>query len=252
MRNYLTFKLTLLVLLVFGASSPNLAVSASSQQPPAKNVEPEQVNPGDRITVHEKSGRVLELIVEEVNTTDQIASGPDITGTYISEDSGEVFTITQTGDEISGTYGPSGKIWGTIRGNTISLDFFRTGGWTGVGEWKVNSDGSRLQGSWTSSSRNSSGKWNLTRLDPVVATRHVDPPKIKGRLVSDQSAVEVLLTDIDKIEAQLFVAASDDSTVSTTTREASPSKSSKSGDSKFGQGYSKCILGAAMYGLQWL
>jgi hypothetical protein len=142
---------------------------------------------------------------------------------------------------------------------------------------------------------------------------------IKGRLVLDQSAVEVLLADIDKIEVQQIVSSSEDSSVSAcqmseatqdaidratdaafsgnlvdlevldlideaekaaghpecdnhkaktladeanelatasapvkpaaSLPESSPSKSSKPLDSEFNQGYVKCAVGMAMYGL---
>ncbi len=66
MRNYLTSKFVLLVFLICGTPTPVLSADATSQQIPTRIMKPEQINPGDRITVYEKSGRVLELIVEEV------------------------------------------------------------------------------------------------------------------------------------------------------------------------------------------
>ncbi len=215
MRNYLTLKFILLVLLICDVSSATMAANATSQQPPGRILEPKQVNPGDRITVYEKSGRVLELIVDEVITTNQAELDTSLTGTYISEITSAdswyfrlkkhrelIISLEQNGNTITGSDRlTNSEIIGTVDGEIIKFEF-----WSGqlnnnrvTGEWKVNADGTRLEGSWDH------GKWNLTRLDPVVATRHAEPPMIKGRLVLDQSAVEVLQADIDKIEVRHVV-----------------------------------------------
>jgi hypothetical protein len=76
---------TLLMFLVCVASAPALAAGAANQQTPTRIVGPEQVNPGDRITVYEQSGRVLDLIVEEVTTTDQTKQHSNLAGTFVSD-----------------------------------------------------------------------------------------------------------------------------------------------------------------------
>jgi hypothetical protein len=227
----LALKVTLLMFLICGASSPTLAASATSQQTPTRIVEPEQVNLGDRITVYEKSGRVLELIVEEAITTVQPALDTDLTGTYISDITDNdnsyfrkenhkklVVTFEQSGEKTVGKISSltNAYIEGTREGDTIRFFFYSPtiSHYEIRGEWKVSADGYRLEGTWRHPVSIASGKWNLTRLDPVVATRHADTPMMKGRLVSDQSAVEVLLADIDKIEMQSTIFTSEDSSVS--------------------------------------
>lgn len=228
MRNCLVLKVTLLVFLICGASTPTLAASATSQQTSTRNVEPEQVNPGDRITVYEKSGQVLELIVEESITTNQPALDTGLTGTWVSDITDNsnryfkkknhkklVVTFEQSGERIVGKVSSltDGYIEGVREGDTIKF-FFRSlkiSHYEITGEWKVSADGYEMEGSWKHPTYLSSGKWNLTRLDPVVATRHAEPPMIKGRLVLDQSAVEVLLADIDKIEVRHVVSNTEES-----------------------------------------
>jgi len=253
MRSCLALKFTLLVLTVFAASSPTLAASDTNQQNPARILEPEQVSTGERITVYEKSGRVLDLIVEDVNTTDQANLDTGLTGTYISEITSSdswyfrhkkhrelVITLEQKGNSITGTDSlTNSEITGTLEGDTIKFEFWSrqlNNNYPVNGKWKVNADGTRLEGSWNH------GKWNLTRLDPVVATQHADPPMIKGRLVKDQSAVEVLLADIEKIEAQQD--ASDNEVSTATDKSTAPlpeARPSKSSHSEFGRHYTECL-----------
>ncbi|MFT5220435.1 MAG: hypothetical protein ACI87H_002577 [Gammaproteobacteria bacterium] len=222
MKNCLALKVTLLVFLLFDTSSPTFAASNISQPAPTRIVQPEQVKPGDRITVYDKSGRVLELIVEAVITTHQASLDTGLTGTYLSEITSSdgwyfrhkkhrelVITLEQNGNSITGTDRlTNSEISGTLTGNTIKFEF-----WSGqlnnnnpvVGKWKVNADGTRFEGSWNH------GKWDLTRLDPVVEKLNVDFAMIKGRLVEDQSAVEIKLADIEKIEVQkAFLTVDDD------------------------------------------
>jgi len=81
-RNCLALKITLLVLLIFGASS---AALTADRPTPDRILQPDQVLRGDQITVYDKSGRVFELIVEVITTPDQLEPDTDLTGTYISE-----------------------------------------------------------------------------------------------------------------------------------------------------------------------
>ena len=224
MQKCLALKVTLLVFLLFDASSPTLAASNTSQPTPTRIVELEQVKPGDRITVYENFGRVLELIVEEVITTDQVASSSDITGTYTSNITGNwkhllslegpqpEVGLKQNGSEITGSFGDNGKIWGDIKGNTIRFEWFSSESRSGRGKWSFEPGNSGIVGTWDHGhSLGSAGKWNLTRLDPVVETLNVDPAMIKGRLVADQSTVEIKLADIEKIEVQqAFLTVDDD------------------------------------------
>jgi len=278
MRNCLVLKVTLLVFLISGASTLSLAASATNQQSPARIVEPEQINLGDRITVYEKSGRVLELIVEESITTDQPAPDTSLTGTWASDITDNtnnrvrffkennkklVVTFEQNGEKTVGKISSltDGYIEGTREEDTIKFIFYSPTitNYELRGEWKVSADGNRLEGSWRHPVSIASGKWNLTRLDPVVATRQAEPPMIKGKLVLDQSDVEVLLADIDKIEVRHVVSTAEESpaidfdeaapNATTSSPKPSSSKSSKSSNSKYSKGYQQCVLKASSYGL---
>ena len=276
MRNCLVLKVTLLVFLICGASSPTLAASATNQQTSTRIVEPEQVNPGDRITVYERSGRVLELIVEESITTDQPAPDTSLTGTWVSDITDNnnryfkkkihkklVVTFEQSGEKIVGKVSslPDEYIEGVREGDTIKFFFWshQITYYEISGEWKVSADGDEMVGSWKHPVYNSSGKWNLTRLDPVVATRQAEPPMIKGKLVLDQSDVEVLLADIDKIEVRHVVSTAEESpaidfdeaapNATTSSPKPSSSKSSKSSNSKYSKGYQQCVGKVSIYGL---
>jgi len=59
-----------------------------------------------------------------------------------------------------------------------------------------------LDGSWKHPVDFDSGKWNLTRRDPAVATRDAGSPMIKGWLVADESRVVIRLADVAKIESK--------------------------------------------------
>ncbi|MGD8351206.1 MAG: hypothetical protein PVI79_18310 [Gammaproteobacteria bacterium] len=86
-------------------------------------------------------------------------------GFWIKQLGSTLIILNQENSNISGTFGNAGRIWGKVVGDTISFDWFGGAGSTGVGEWKISTDGFRLQGSWTNHSRNSSGTWNLERVD---------------------------------------------------------------------------------------
>jgi len=116
--------------------------------------------------------------------TKQTNLAPDITGTYISEITSShpqyfrlkkhrklVITLEQKGDSITGgDSSTNSNITGILQGNTIKFTFWSSqmnnvaGSGTPVtGEWKVNANGIKLEGSWNSHPA-ASGKWNLTRI----------------------------------------------------------------------------------------
>ncbi|MCG6891799.1 MAG: hypothetical protein LJE92_19630 [Gammaproteobacteria bacterium] len=215
MRNCSASKITLLVFLIFSASSPALA---ADQQTQAGNLQLDQIHRGDQITVYDKSGRVFELIVEATATPDKLEPDTGLTGTYISDITDNenkyfrkanhrklVITFKQDDKIIAGKVDSlaDGFIEGTREGDTIKFLFYGVPSITSFvirGEWKVNANGDMLEGSWKHPVEFASGKWNLARLDPVVATHQAGTRVIKGWLVSDHSAVEIRLTDIAKVE----------------------------------------------------
>jgi len=216
-RNCLALKITLLVLLIFGASSSALT---ADRQTPARILQPDQVHRGDQITVYDKSGRVFELIVEAVTTPAQLEPDTDLTGTYISEITDNenryfrkanhkklVVRLIQDDKKITGIIDSlaGGHIEGTREGDTVKFSFYGVpaiSNYVISGEWKVSASGDLLDGSWKHPVDFDSGKWNLTRRDSAVATRDAGPPMIKGWLVADESRVEIRLADVAKIESK--------------------------------------------------
>ena len=178
----------------------------------------DQLNPGDRITVYEKSGRILELIVEEVKKdTDRPGIASDITGRYSSDISSNhiyffpykihrkmVITLDQKGARITGgDYSTQSEITGTREADTIKFDFWSrqvNSGWSVTGEWQISADGRQLIGSWASDSGAANGQWNLSKLSSGPAVRDSESAVIRGRRISDQSSVEILVTNIEKLE----------------------------------------------------
>ena len=72
-------------------------------------------------------------------------------------------TLKQSGNDIIGTDVNQKKIvTGTRKEDTIKFKYFGRGSHL-TGEWKINSDGTTLEGTWDSSREN--GKWNLTRIE---------------------------------------------------------------------------------------
>ena len=106
--------------------------------------------------------------------------GPDtafstnITGTYVSDVRGGwagilggnrklKITLEQSGKDIIGTDVNQKKIVaGTRKKDTIKFKYYGRGGQL-TGKWKINSDGTKLEGTWNSSRED--GKWNLTRIE---------------------------------------------------------------------------------------
>ncbi len=66
--------------------------------------------------------------------------------------------ISQDGKKIKGLFGKSDKIWGYIKDETIEFEWFATGGWSGEGSWKIDSESNDLNGTW------SHGQWNMIKI----------------------------------------------------------------------------------------
>jgi hypothetical protein len=77
-------------------------------------------------------------------------------------------TIQQNGSNITATNSSVGlKINGIRDGDTISFYSLGTNriSWHEItGNWKVNPDGSRIEGTWEIETRGVSGNWNLTKV----------------------------------------------------------------------------------------
>ena len=114
----------------------------------------------------------------EVDASTTIEPDFDLTGTYVSESTGNnrrhfisnytggKVTLVQSGYKVNGTYGDSGKIQGEITGNKVNFIWWGISGHgNGDGVWKLNADGSRLEGKWLSSARHFNGTWNLKRIE---------------------------------------------------------------------------------------
>ena len=73
-----------------------------------------------------------------------------------------IITLKQSGKDIIGTDVNQKKIaTGTRKEDTIKFKYPGRGSITG--EWRINSDGTKLEGTWDSF--NDNGKWNLTRIE---------------------------------------------------------------------------------------
>ena len=84
-------------------------------------------------------------------------------------------TIEREGDKVSGTFsgGATGEIDGVVTGDEIEFEWYITAGGNatdGKGVWKISDDGRSLVGSWYSTQYEESGKWDLSRIEPVAAT----------------------------------------------------------------------------------
>jgi len=99
----------------------------------------------------------------------------DISGTYISTYSGKYLkkspdfrngnlqvNLVQVGEEITGTFGSKGKVWGDIiDGSTIRFEIFAAGGYSRKGTWKIDPVNNKLIGKMTS---DEAEDWNLTKI----------------------------------------------------------------------------------------
>ena len=113
---------------------------------------------------------------ESVVAVKQLNPEKDISGSYVSDidpasdgflenNRDMVLTISQYGNQITATDKSNRvKITGTREGDTIKyLWINRIGGYPDIdGEWKINADGSGLDGRWESFHRG--GQWNLKKL----------------------------------------------------------------------------------------
>ena len=72
-------------------------------------------------------------------------------------------TFKQSGNDIIGTVNNKTQITGTRKGDTITFKFFAAKFGLITGVWKVNPDGTKLEGTWSRSSED--GIWNLTRIE---------------------------------------------------------------------------------------
>jgi len=114
------------------------------------------------------------------NPNEQPLSGNDITGTYISDITSSSswpsafdkksnreleIIFEQKGNRITGINDSVNlKISGTREGDTIKFLFWgsKLSGYDIKGTWKVNSDGSKLVGTWSNPS--GGGQWNLIKI----------------------------------------------------------------------------------------
>jgi len=121
------------------------------------------IRPGDMESLVKDSNENSGLFMPLAGTYISEATG--IKGKYISDSSGELVTIVQTENQIEGSFERGGKFWGEIRGSTIKFDWSTPGGASGVGEWKVNDDGSELYGTWINGGRHYDGTLKLRRTE---------------------------------------------------------------------------------------
>jgi len=120
-----------------------------------------------------KSGKPQKNLWELELPSGQLASGTGINGTYASNIQGgptwmfknrkPIFTIEQRGDQIIGTdvSQTGSKIYGTRNGDTIKFKYQGAHRLI-LGKWKINPDGTSLEGTWEEESGH--GSWNLTRI----------------------------------------------------------------------------------------
>lgn len=172
---------------------------------------------GDRVSIYsKKSRRYIELIVTEVIVIIRPGLKYDLSGAYVSDIkgvSGRLFpygspliTFEQNGNKILGTIAPKSpdktvdqpgvaEIIGTRKGDTIKFKYRDV---TGV--WQVNSDSTKLDGTWDfSGNTDSSGTWNLNRVYYTSEMPDIAASFIKGELISDQTPVEVMVGDISRM-----------------------------------------------------
>ncbi len=105
---------------------------------------------------------------------DSAVSGAVLSGTYVSDikrgppwmfsDRKPWFTFEQNGNDIIGTdVSKNGsKIYGIRNGDTIKFKYWGSFRLI-VGRWKINPDGTSLEGTWEAD--NEHGSWNLTRIE---------------------------------------------------------------------------------------
>lgn len=72
-------------------------------------------------------------------------------------------SITQSGNEIKGTFNRDGKFTGTVSGDTVNIEWY-TSYMGGEGEWTISDDRMGMEGTWRRTS-SATGEWSLTRLE---------------------------------------------------------------------------------------
>jgi len=122
---------------------------------------------------HENEGLESESSLIEPLVFSTKISETTIPGIYVSDiqrvlpwmfsDRKPWFTFEQNGNDIIGTdVSKNGsKIYGIRNGDTIKFKY--RGPPLILGEWKINSDGTGLEGTWETD--NEHGSWNLTRIE---------------------------------------------------------------------------------------
>lgn len=115
-----------------------------------------------------KAQALLESI-KPTNTGSAPFQVGNLTGTYRANISGRhnsadlrnptfEVSLVHEGNQLSGTFGSSSKIWGTLDGDTVKFEYFASGGYSGKGVWKIDPGSGNFKGSWNR------GEWNMTKL----------------------------------------------------------------------------------------
>ena len=130
----------------------------------------------------ENGGSISAASLNQQAAPKSTESNIDNTGTFVSEITNNdrtdfmrvrrhnniVLILEQHGDTITGT-DSSGKadVRGTRKGDTIKFDFWAPNlNYGKEGVWKVNANGTQLEGSWrTSQGKSGSGQWNLKKIE---------------------------------------------------------------------------------------
>jgi hypothetical protein len=71
----------------------------------------------------------------------------------------------QEGSKVTGTFGPGGKLWGDVSGDSIELEYY-SHGYNGKVNWKVKPGSNEMVGTWAyNQTIGKDGNWNLTRIE---------------------------------------------------------------------------------------
>jgi len=113
--------------------------------------------------------------ISKSDLNEQPVPGTDISGTYVSDIRGGtpwqfsdrklMITFKQNGNDIIGTNDSQIKlITGTRKDDTIKFEYFARHS-TITGKWKINPGGTRLEGTWSDTSWDINGTWNLMKIE---------------------------------------------------------------------------------------
>ena len=108
-------------------------------------------------------------------------------GTWTSSVGGEM-QIEQNDDKVKGTYGGSGRIEGTVSGNTLKGNYW----WSnkkGIFELRMTADGKSYTGSWSRTGK--SGSWNGKRLTPLENSESTDNNQTDSKKNTNKSTGKV-------------------------------------------------------------